>query len=148
MSKIEKVLLSGKTRTMIHGGAGRSREGNVDIRLSTPGSESTPAHVFENIVAHPTAEQLFAGAWSACYISAIALVAQEKKVQLPPDLAVEIEVDLGQTGKAYFIQARFDVQMPGLAHDLATAIAHAAHEICPYSKATHGNIDVAMVVRV
>jgi organic hydroperoxide reductase OsmC/OhrA len=62
------------------------------------------------------------------------------------DLAVDIEVDLGMTGDAFFIQARFDVRMPGIAPEIAEAIAHEAHGVCPYSKAVHGNIDVAMNV--
>jgi osmotically inducible protein OsmC len=140
MSKIEKILLSGKTHTRVSGPGDR-----VDIRLSSPGDEN-PAHVFSAIQAHPTAEQLFAGAWSACYSSAIGLVAKQKKVTLPSDLSVDIQVDLGQTGAAYFIQARFDVRAPGVAQEVAEALAHTAHEICPYSKAVHGNIDVALNV--
>ena len=140
MSKIEKVLLSGKTHTRVSG-----RGERVDIQLSSPG-DANPAHVFPAIQAHPTAERLFAGAWSACYISAIGLVAKERKVALPADLSVDIQVDLGQTGKAYFIQARFDVRVPGVAQEVAEAIAHEAHQICPYSKAVHGNIDVAVNV--
>jgi osmotically inducible protein OsmC len=140
MRKIEKVLLSGKTHTRVSGPGDR-----VDLRLSSPG-DANPAHVFSAIQAHPTAEQLFAGAWSACYISAIGLVAKQEKVALPADLSVDIQVDLGQTGKAYFIQARFDVRVPGLAQEVAEALAHAAHDICPYSKAVHGNIDVALNV--
>lgn len=140
MRKIEKVLLSGQTHTRVSGPGDR-----VDLRLSSPG-DANPAHVFSAIQAHPTAEQLFAGAWSACYISAIGLVAKQEKVALPADLSVDIQVDLGQTGKAYFIQARFDVRVPGLAQEVAEALAHAAHDICPYSKAVHGNIDVALNV--
>ncbi|OUM02667.1 Ohr family peroxiredoxin [Variovorax sp. JS1663] len=139
MSKIEKVLASGKTHTLVN------RGDRVDIELSSPGG-ANPAHVFSAIQAHPTAEQLFAGAWSACYILALGLAAKERKVALPADLSVDIQVDLGQTGKAYFIQARFDVRMPGVAQEVAEAVAHAAHEICPYSKAVHGNIDVALNV--
>jgi lipoyl-dependent peroxiredoxin len=140
MSRIEKVLASGKTHTRVSGPGER-----VDIQLSSPG-DASPAHAFTAIQAHPTAERLFAGAWSACYISAIGLVAKEKKVALPADLSVDIQVDLGQTGKAYFIQARFDVRVPGVAQEVAEAIAHEAHQICPYSKAVHGNIDVAVNV--
>ena len=140
MRKIEKVLLSGQTHTRVSGPGD-----HVDLRLSSPG-DANPAHVFSAIQAHPTAEQLFAGAWSACYISAIGLVAKQEKVALPADLSVDIQVDLGQTGKAYFIQARFDVRVPGLAQEVAEALAHAAHDICPYSKAVHGNIDVALNV--
>ncbi|MDM0001086.1 Ohr family peroxiredoxin [Variovorax sp. J22P240] len=146
MSKIEKVLATGKTNTTVNNTAGASRGhyDSLNIQLSSPGAK--PAHVFSAIQPHPTAEQLFAGAWSACYIAAIGLVAKEKKVTLPPNLAVEIEVDLGQTGQAYFIQARFNVSVPGLAQEVAEAIAHQAHEICPYSKATRGNIDVGVTV--
>jgi lipoyl-dependent peroxiredoxin len=139
MSKIDKVLLSGKTHTRVSGPE------RVDITLSSPGS-STPAHVFSNIHAHPTAEQLFAGAWSACYSLALGLAAKAKNVALPADLSVDIQVDLGMTGAAYFIQARFDVRIPGVGQDVAEAIAHDAHLLCPYSKAVHGNIDVAVNV--
>ncbi|HLZ66282.1 MAG TPA: Ohr family peroxiredoxin [Aliidongia sp.] len=141
MTKIENVLLTGKTHTTVSG-----KDGRLDIKLSSPGKEATPDHLFTAIQPHPTAEQLFAGAWSACFIAAIGLVAQEKKVQLPSDLSVEIEVDLGKTGDAYLIQARFNVRVPGVPRDVAEAIVHAAHEICPYSKATRGNIDVTLNV--
>lgn len=147
MSKIEKVLFTGKTHTTMsrpEGGA-RNDHGNVDLVLSVPGS-ADQEQAFAAIAPHPTAEQLFAGAWSACYISAIGLVAAQKRVKLPADLSVDIEIDLGQTGNAYFLQARFEVRAPGLAQDVAERLAHAAHEVCPYSKATRGNIDVAVNV--
>jgi Ohr subfamily peroxiredoxin len=147
MSKIEKVLASGKTHTTLSdaGNTFRGHTGSLDIRLSSSGS-TKPALEFAATQPHPHAEQLFAGAWSACYIAAVGVAAKELKVTLPPDLSVDIEVDLGQTGPAYFLQARFDVRIPGVAQDVATAIAHAAHEICPYSKAIRGNIDVALNV--
>ncbi|WP_166359709.1 Ohr family peroxiredoxin [Pseudomonas akapageensis] len=147
MSKIEKVLVTGKTHTTASsaGKTSRGHNGTLDIQLSSPGS-ATPAHVFNAIQPHPTAEQLFAGAWSACYSAAIGVVAKEMKLELPSDLSVDIEVDLGQTGAAYFIQARFEVRVPGVTQEVATALVHGAHEICPYSKATRGNIDVAFNV--
>jgi lipoyl-dependent peroxiredoxin len=138
MSKIEKVLLTGKTHTRFSEGAHR-----VDLKLS---SSAGKAIEFTAVQAHPTAEQLFAGAWSACYISAIQRVAEQKKVTLPPDLSVEVEVDLGTAGDAFFLGARFKVQVPGVPREVAEALAHGAHEICPYSKATRGNIDVAVSV--
>ena len=143
MSKIEKVLASGKTHTT-HNSAGntsRGHNGNLDIVLSSPGSD-TPAHVLTAVQPHPKAEQLFAGAWSACYIAAVGLAAQQMKVTLPTDTAVDIEVDLGQTGAAYFLQARLTLRVPGLDQGVATELAHNADAICPYSKATRGNIDV------
>lgn len=140
MTKIETVLATGKTHTKVNG-----RGGRVDLQLS---SSEGPADdlAFTAVQAHPTAEKLFAGAWSSCYILAIGLVAQEKKVKLPADLSVEVEVDLGMTGNAYFLQARFNVSVPGVARELAEAIAHEAHEVCPYSKAVRGNIDVVVNV--
>ena len=92
MSKIEKVLATGKTHTTHSAVDGHN--GNLDIVLSSPGSD-TPAHVLTAVQPHPKAEQLFAGAWSACYIAAVGLVAQQMKVTLPTDTAVDIEVDLG-----------------------------------------------------
>jgi len=150
MPKIEKVLFTGKTHTASspREGASRGGHGRIDIRTSASGSGANQEQAFDGALPHPTAEQLFAGAWSACYHSAIGVAAQEKKLKLPDGLAVEVEVDLGQTGDAYFLQARFNVILPGMAHDEAEALAHRGHEICPYSKATHGNIDVAVNVTV
>ncbi|NNG24752.1 Ohr family peroxiredoxin [Telluria aromaticivorans] len=148
MSNIQKVLLTGKSRTTSADGgvlAGK-HDGNLNIDLSAPRIPAAPAYAFEAIQPHPTAEQLFAGAWSACYIAALGVVAKEKKVTLPADTAVDIEVDLGLGGSAYFIQARLSLVVPGLDHALATEIAHAADAICPYSKATRGNIDVVLTV--
>jgi Ohr subfamily peroxiredoxin len=150
MSKIEKVLFTGKTHTAAspRDSASRSGHDRYDIKTSASGSGTNQEQVFAAALLHPTAEQLFAGAWSACYYGAMGVAAQEMKVKLPSDLAVEIEIDLGQTGNAYFIQARFNVIVPGVASEVAEALAHKAHEICPYSKATKGNIDVAMNVTV
>ena len=148
MSKIQKVLLTGKTRTTSADGrviAGE-HEGNLNINLSVPGNSAAPAYAFEAVAPHPTAEQLFAGAWSACYMGAVGLVAKEKKITLPANTAVDIEVDLGLGGGAYLLQARLSLIVPGLDHALATEIAHAADAICPYSKATRGNINVALDV--
>jgi lipoyl-dependent peroxiredoxin len=141
MNKIEKVLMTGKTHTTFSD-AGNSSRG-LDIQLSSPGNAKL-AHEFTAIAPHPTAEQLFAGAWSACYTAAVELAAKNMKVTLPPDLSVDIEVDLGQTGPAYFLQARLTLRVPGLAQDVATELTHAADQICPYSKATRGNIDVVI----
>jgi Ohr subfamily peroxiredoxin len=148
MSKIEKILATGKSHTTLNpsGATSRGHNGKLDIELSTPGSAQV-AHVFTATQPHPTAEQLFAGAWSACYIAAIGLVARDMKVALPADMSVDIEIDLGQTGEGYLLQAGFNVHLPGLPHEVASAIAHGAEQICPYSKATRGNIDVYMNIQ-
>lgn len=147
MSRIEKVLATGKTHTTASaaGKTSRGHNGTLDITLSTPGNPKA-AHVFAATQPHPTAEQLFAGAWSACYTAAVGLVANDLNVVLPADLSVDIEVDLGQGGKEYFLQARLTLRVPGLSQEVATMLAHTADQICPYSKATRGNIDVALNV--
>ncbi|MGZ2744909.1 organic hydroperoxide resistance protein [Burkholderia stagnalis] len=136
MSKIEKVLYTGKTHTSSGGrdGAVRSSDGRLDLQLSSPGSAGTGTNP----------EQLFAAGWSACFIGAMQLAARASKIALPADLAVDAEVDLGTSGNAYFLQARLNVSLPGLERDVAQRIVDAAHQTCPYSKATRGNIDVTI----
>lgn len=72
------------------------------------------------------------------------LAARSMKVALPADAAIDAEVDLGMTGDAYLLQARLNVSLPGLERDVAKAIVDRAHQTCPYSKATRGNIEVAI----
>ena len=123
-----KVLFSGKTHTTAgRDGAGRSSDGFLDIKLPQP---------------HPAAENLFGVAWSACYIGAIELAAAKRKITLPPDLAVDAEINLNLADGAFFLTARLNVSLPGLDREVAEELIHAAHGICPYSKATHGNIAV------
>jgi len=88
-------------------------------------------------------EQLLAAGWSACFESAMALVARKMKVALPVDLAIDAEVDLNLGDDGYFLRARLNVALPGVDRKVAEALVEGAHEACPYSKATRGNIDVA-----
>ncbi|GAA5073430.1 Ohr family peroxiredoxin [Lysobacter panacisoli] len=148
--QIEKVLFTGRTHTAAspREGSARAIHDRLDIQTSASGSGTQQEQVFASALPHPTAEQLFAGAWSACYSGALVLAAQEMKIKVPADLAVEIEVDLGQAGSDYFLQARFNVIVPGVAREVAEELAHRAHQTCPYSKATRGNIDIAVNVTV
>lgn len=135
MSEAEKVLYTGKTHTTGgRDGASRSDDGRLDVKLSTPGS-SRPG---------TNPEQLFAAGWSACFIGAIGLAAGQMKVALPADLAVDTEVDLRNRDGGYFLQARLNVSLPGVDADVARQLVDAAHQTCPYSKATRGNIDVTI----
>src|SRR5471032_730251 len=104
MSNIQKVLLTGKTHTTSMDGrvTAGDHEGKLNIQLSAPGNPSARHHAFDAIAPHPTAEQLFAGAWSSCYIAAVGIVAKEKPVTLPADTAVEVEVGLGLGGGGEF----------------------------------------------
>jgi Ohr subfamily peroxiredoxin len=137
MTQIEKVLYTGKTHTTggRHGFA-RSNDAQLDVKLSPPG---TP---------HPgtNPEQLFAAGWSACFIGAMGLAAGKSKLRLPEATAVDAEVDLGMTDGAYFLQARLNISLPGLDVDVARALVEEAHQTCPYSKATRGNINVELKV--
>src|SRR6516164_8539504 len=125
----DKVIYTAKTHTTggRENGVSRSSDGRLDVRFSTPGSERIGA----------TPEQLFASAWSACFESAIALAARGRKIMLPADVAI----DANQTDSGYFLSVRLNVSLPGIARDVARALMDDAHRICPYSKATHGNID-------
>jgi len=134
MTQIDKVLYTGKTHTSSGGrnGTARSSDGRLDIALSSPGTAGTGTNP----------EQLFAAGWSACFIGAMGLAAGAMKVQLPAETAVDAEVDLGTTDGAYLLQARLNVSLPGLDREVAQALIDAAHQTCPYSKATRGNIGV------
>jgi Ohr subfamily peroxiredoxin len=108
-------------------GGTRSSDGLLDLKLTQP---------------HPAAENLFGAAWSACYIGALEAAATQKKIILPTSLAVDAEIDLALDGGSYFLRARLNVSLPGIDREVAQTLIAAAHSICPYSKATHGNIDV------
>ncbi|AHK46252.1 putative OsmC-like protein [Ensifer adhaerens OV14] len=137
MTQVDKVLYTGRTHTSGgRDGAARSDDGRLDVKLSPPGS----AHAGTN------PEQLFAAGWSACFIGAIGKAAGRRDVKLPGDLSVAAEVDLGSTDGAYLLQARLKVNMPGIERELATALVEEAHQTCPYSKATRGNINVELTV--
>ncbi|KJC59114.1 peroxiredoxin [Bradyrhizobium sp. LTSPM299] len=128
MTATAKVLFTGKTHvTAGPNGAARSSDGFLDVKLPQP---------------HPAAENLFAAAWSACYIGAIQLAAGQRKVKLPSEPSVDAEIDLNLAGSDFFLRARLNVQVPGVAREVAQELIEAAHGICPYSKAVHGNIDV------
>jgi lipoyl-dependent peroxiredoxin len=137
MTKLEKVLYTAKVRTTGgRDGAARSDDGHLDIRLSPP---SGPG-----IGTGTNPEQLFAAGWSACFLGAIGIAANKMKVALPADRAIDAEIDLGTSGGAFFLQARLNVDLPGLDREIAQALVEAAHQTCPYSKATRGNIDVVI----
>lgn len=138
MTQFDKVIYTGRTHTTSGGrdGTARSDDGRLDIALSSPGTKGTGTNP----------EQLFAAGWSACFIGAIGLAAQAAKVTLPEDLSVDAEVDLGRVGDGYALQARLLVNLPGVPRDTAQALIDAAHNTCPYSKATRGNIGVTITL--
>lgn len=137
MNNIDKVLYTGKTHTTGgRDGAARSDDGRLQIRLSPPGGNG----------AGTNPEQLFAAGWSACFIGAMGRAAKEKDLVLPPDVAVDAEVDLGSGEGGFFLQARLRVSLPGLPREQGQALIEAAHQLCPYSRMSRGNIDVTLAL--
>jgi lipoyl-dependent peroxiredoxin len=135
MTPLEKVLYTGKTRSSGgRDGTSRSSDGRLDVRLSTPGTPGTGTNP----------EQLLAAAWSACLISALKHEADRAKVSVPISVAIDAEIDLATVGDKYLLRARLNITLSGLARDAARALLDAAHQTCPFSKATRGNVDVAI----
>jgi Ohr subfamily peroxiredoxin len=133
INEIDKVLYTAKTHTTGgRDGAGKSSDGALDVKLSSPGSNRPGTNP----------EQLFAVGWSACFMGAIGLAAKARSIALPADVAVDAEVDLGITDGIFSLRARLDVHVPGLNRPLVEALVREAHQTCPYSRATRGNLDV------
>jgi Ohr subfamily peroxiredoxin len=94
-----------------------------------------------------TPEHMFALGYSACFGSALQAVAGAKKVHLPPDFAVTVTVPLFMDDKGgYYIAADLKVTIPGMDKAEAEKLVEAAHQVCPYSKATRNNIEVTVGV--
>jgi osmotically inducible protein OsmC len=134
ITPVEKVLYTAHNHTTggRDGGASRSSDGHLDVKLSVPGMPGTGTNP----------EQLLAAGWSACFIGAMKIAAANQKVRIPADVAIDAEVDLGMTDGGYLLQARLNISLPGLDREVAQALADEAHQTCPYSKATRGNINV------
>ena len=130
---MEKVLYTAQIHTTGgRDGAAHSSDGRLDIALSSPGTPGKGSNP----------EQLFAAGWSACFIGAMGLAAKKLHITLPAGTAVDAEVDLGTNGNDYLLRARLYVNLPGVDAATAETIVQAAHQTCPYSKATRGNIEV------
>jgi lipoyl-dependent peroxiredoxin len=130
------VLYTAKTLT-IGGRQGHSQssDSRLDVKLSPPGSKNEGTNP----------EQLFAAAWSACFTGAMARAAKELDITIPADTSVAAEIDLVNNPEdGYFIQGRLNAHLPGLDLGLAQSIVDRAHQLCPYSRATHGNINAVV----
>lgn len=137
ITPIENVIYTGKTHTTGgRDGASRSSDGRLSVELSGPGSNGPGTNP----------EQLFAAGWSACFLGAIGKAAQASRIAVPRGAAVDAEVDLGQAENGYHLRARLNVSLPGLDREVVQSLVDAAHQTCPYSKATRGNIDVQITV--
>jgi lipoyl-dependent peroxiredoxin len=118
------------------GGASFSDDRRLEVSHTLPGKPGNGTNP----------EQLFAAGWSACFEGAMGIAARKLKIPLPPDLAIDAEVDLNLAGDQYFLSARLNVTLPGLSRSDAEALSSAAHNTCPYSKAIRNNVDVVINV--
>ncbi|WP_341915256.1 organic hydroperoxide resistance protein [Polaromonas sp. YR568] len=136
-TSLEKVLYTAHAHTT-GGRDGKSKtdDGRLDVTLSSPGTAGTGTNP----------EQLFAAGYSACFIGAMKAVAGMKKIALPDDLSIDASVDLGKIPAGYGIAVRLDISLPGMDRTAAQALVDAAHQVCPYSNATRGNIDVTITL--
>ena len=123
-------------------GAAKSDDGKLDVKLAPPkelggnGNGTNP-------------EQLFAAGYAACFMGAMRLVASNEKLALPQGFAIDADVSLGKDAQDNFrLGVVFNIALPGLDKAAAEALVAKAHEVCPYSRATRGNIDVALNVNV
>jgi osmotically inducible protein OsmC len=134
MNQIEKVLYTAKAHTIggRDGGASRTDDGRLQVALSLPGTPGTGTNP----------EQLFAVGWSSCFLSAVKLIAGKKKIALPADVAIDVEIDLGLAHGVHNLAARLNVNLPGMEPETARSLVEAASHACPYSLAVSGNIDV------
>lgn len=123
-------------------GTAQSADGQLDIRLGRPTELGGDGQSGTN------PEQLFAAGYAACFIGAMGVVAQRMKVELPADLSIDSKVGLGTVGEAYGIDAELHVHLPNMAKETAEQLVETAHQVCPYSNATRGNIAVTLHVSV
>jgi lipoyl-dependent peroxiredoxin len=137
MTEIENVLYTAKTHTSggREGGVSRSSDGRLDVKFSSPGAPGNGTNP----------EQLFAAGPSACFMSAMKIAAGKMKVALPPDVAIDAEVDVGTTRNAYGLAARLNISLPGIQHEVAQRLVEATDQLCPYSNATRGNVAIKLV---
>lgn len=137
--KIEKIVYRAKAKaTGGRDGSAVSSDGALNVQLSTPeelggagGNGTNP-------------EQLFAAGYSACFIGAMRFVASQQKIRLPDDLSITGHVGIGQIHQGFGIEAELEISLPGMDRAAAQALIEKAHQVCPYSNATRGNINVTL----
>jgi osmotically inducible protein OsmC len=139
-TKLDKVVYTAHAHTT-GGREGRSvtDDGLLDVKLSPPkvmggsGNATNP-------------EQLFAAGYSACFMGALKHVASIKKVTVPADASIDASVDIGPIPAGFGIAVRLAIKLPGLERAVAQDLIDTAHQVCPYSNATRGNIEVGLTL--
>ena len=138
---LDKVLYTAHaTSTGGRTGTTESSDGAIKLNLSTPKELGGAGGAGTN------PEQLFAAGYSACFIGAMKAVAAKQKIALPADVSISADVGIGPIPAGFGIQVAMAISVPGMPRDAAEALVKAAHQVCPYSNATRGNIDVALTI--
>ncbi len=139
-TKLEKVVYTAHAHTT-GGRDGRSvsDDGILDVKLAVP-------KVMGGAGGATNPEQLFAAGYSACFIGALRFVAGQKKIPVPADVSIDASVSLGPIPNGFGIAAKLVVNLPGMDRAKAQDLVAAAHQVCPYSNATRGNIEVEIVL--
>lgn len=135
---LEKVIYTAKVHTTGgREGQAVSDDGALDVTLGRPGAGGGSTNP----------EQLFAAGYSACFLGAMKHVAAQKQVSLPEDASIDARVDLGPSGPGFAVAVHMTLHLPGLDRAVAQELIDTAHhEVCPYSNATRGNIDVTFTL--
>nr|WP_315466314.1 organic hydroperoxide resistance protein [uncultured Rhodoferax sp.] len=140
VNKIEKVVYTAHAKsTGGRDGTTRTSDGLLDLKLAVP-KEMGGAGGGVN------PEQLFASGYSACFIGAMKFVAGAQKIALPADTSINASVGIGAIPQGFGIEVALEVSIPGMDKAAAEALVAKAHEVCPYSNATRGNIEVTLTV--
>jgi Ohr subfamily peroxiredoxin len=142
MGNLMQVLYTASaTSTGGRDGRSVSSDNQLDVKLTTPKELGGAGGAGTN------PEQLFAAGYSACFIGALKFVAAASKTALPADLSIKADVGIGPNGKGGFgIQVALNISLPGMDRQLAEDLVNKAHEVCPYSNATRGNIEVTLTI--
>lgn len=138
-TSLETVLYTAHTHTTGgRNGSGRSSDGALEVKLSPPGSGKPGTNP----------EQLFGIGYSACFIGAMQLAAGKLKVRLPDDASVDAEVTLGKTngGADFQLAVKLNIGLPGLDEETRRRLVEAAHQTCPYSRMTRGQVAVDLAI--
>ncbi len=138
MNTLEKIMYTAKTHTTGgRDGKAVSDDGLLNVNLALPkamGGTGTATNP----------EQLFAAGYSACFIGALRHVASLQKQRIPDDVAIDASVDIGPIPQGFGITMKLAIHLPGLDRNTAQQLIDAAHQVCPYSNATRGNIKVEL----
>lgn len=139
---METLYTAVATATGGRDGRAVSNDGILDVKLATPKELGGAGGQATN------PEQLFAAGYSACFIGALKFVAGQAKKSIPTDASITAHVGIGQIPGGFGLDIDLHISLPGLEQADAQALVDAAHQVCPYSNATRGNVDVRLHVTV